>query len=155
MNALAGLAAGIMAFFGASTTVNHVPPARDDVARARATSTVRAQADIACVAAATAAREQSLGAGMTTYTRSVNAAYTARASALASAYTQTGNDAIRKVVKSASSAFGAAIKVAHKNWTTARTGAWSKFRSALKACGGASASISDESNASLDAAVGQ
>lgn len=50
---------------------------------------------IACVGTAVVAREASLDAGMTAYTGAVNGAYSARATALASAYSQTTASAVK------------------------------------------------------------
>jgi len=154
MNTLAGVAAGFMALFGASSTIDHRPP-ENDALRGHASSTVQVQgqANVACVAAAVAAREQALGTGISAYTQSINDAYSARASALAAAYTQTGTDAIKKAVKSAWTNFGAALKLGRRTWASAQGSAWSQFRTALKACGGSSTAISDASNASVDAGV--
>jgi len=143
MHSLAGVAAGIMAFFGASTTaLGHLPDQRG-----HATSTVPA---ISCVAPAVAAREQALGAGMTTYTQNLNAAYAARATALASAYSQNTSDAARKAVKSAWATFGAALRIAHKDWVKAQKDAWGQFRTAVKACGPSASAVADSSNAGME-----
>ena len=105
-----------------------------------------ASADIQCVAAAVAAREASLSAGAKTHGDAVSAAYSARASALGSAYTATSTPAIRHAVKGVWETFNAAIRTARKSWQTVRDAAWSQFRSAIKNCK-ASTEVLDTANA--------
>lgn len=116
-----------------------------------ASTTAKTAIDISCVAAAVAAREATLDSAVSTQSVAVNSAYTDRASALASAYAQSGNDTIRKAVKTAWTNFAAAIRVAHKNWNSSQQSAWQTFRVALKACGTNATAVSDSGNASLDA----
>ena len=105
---------------------------------------------IACVGAAVNTREQALITGVTTYGQSVNVAYSARAAALAQAYTQTGgNGVIKTATKAAWSTFTASTKSARAGWTTARKAAWSQFVSDAKACK-APASVSDSGNSSSE-----
>ena len=93
-----------------------------------------ASADLACVAAAVAAREASLTAGIKTHGGAVTGAYTERASALAGAYTATSTPAIRHTVKKTWESFNTALRTARKNWHTARESAWAQFRVAVKKC---------------------
>ena len=153
--ALVGAAAGIFTLFGASTTGDHRPVHVEDrgLFERHASSTI-ASVDVACVAAAVAAREAALGTAASANAQALTTAYSDRASALAAAYTQTGKDAIRKAVKNAWSHFGAALRLAHKSWKSAQQAAWSHFRTAVKACGAGAANVSDSSNASLDVGAG-
>ncbi|OGG49687.1 hypothetical protein A2763_03335 [Candidatus Kaiserbacteria bacterium RIFCSPHIGHO2_01_FULL_54_36] len=147
-------AASIAAIFGGLGGGDHKAPLQDrNQIKIHASSTASG-VNIACVAAAVAAREASLQAGISTNMQDVTAAYTTRASALASAYTQTGNDAIRKAVKSAWNSFNGAMRLAHKSWQKTQQSAWSGFKTALKACGSNASSIADSANASVDANAG-
>ena len=91
-------------------------------------------ADIACVASAVAAREASLSAGAKTHGDAVANAYSARATALASAYAATSTPAIRRGVNVVWEAFNTAIRTARKNWQRVRDAAWAQFRTAAKSC---------------------
>ena len=146
-------AAGIGAFFGLGGDHKAPPPDRHG-AEVHATTTAGTSVNIACIAAAVAAREAILQTAIGTNGTDISAAYSARASALASAYVQTDTSAIRKAVKTAWTTFSAALRVAHKNWKTAQQGAWSQFKTALKACGGSATTVSDSANASIDASAG-
>ena len=162
---LASAAVGAMTLFGASSTGDHKPPRMEG--REKATSTMMERQgeremnrmgssttktiDVACVAAAVSAREVTLQAGITTLTGDTNTAYITRATALASAYTQTGNDAIKAAVKTTWQQFGAALKIAKKNWQKSRDDAWKTFKTAVKSCGGSAFQISDSNNSSLEA----
>jgi hypothetical protein len=149
-------AAGVAAFFGgASSTADHrLPPPHRQEVQQHATSLKAGSFDVSCVAAAVAAREAVLAAGISTNSQAINTAYTDRAAALASAYAQTDQGAVKKAVKSAWDKFGAALRLAHRGWKTAQQNAWSQFRTALKACGAGATTVSDSSNASLDASAG-
>jgi len=152
---MAGVAAAFIAFFGhgaSSTGPDHTPPPNDFFRpHASSTSTTLNPTTVACVAAAVAAREQTLDAGVATYTQSINTAYTTRASALASAYAQTGgSDVIRKAVNTAWQSFRAAIQLGRKTWVTAHESAWTTFRTAAKACGASATTLSDTNDESLD-----
>jgi len=144
-NWFAAAAAGVLALFGASTTGDHrfPKPPRDEF-RPHASSTVTV--DMACVSQAVAARESALDSALATHTQDINAAYTTRATALASAYAQTGNDSIKKAVRTAWQQFGAAMKLTKRNWQKAKEGAWKSFRDAAKACGGNASAVSDGGN---------
>ena len=96
-----------------------------------------------CLGPLVAAREVSLDNAMATYSQSLDAAYTARATALAAANTQTGgNKAIHTSVKSSWSAFTASLKAARNSWRSARNSAWSTFNTSAKSCR-ATQSLSD------------
>lgn len=150
-NALAGLAAGVMAVFGASSINDHRMPSvpRGDM-KVRATTTASGSVDLACVAAAVAARERSLSTGVGTYTQSVSSAYSTRASALASAYAGSDLATIRAAVKTSWQNFGAALKLAQKSWRTAQQAAWTQFKIATKSCGAGAASVADSTNATAE-----
>jgi type IV secretory pathway TrbL component len=100
---------------------------------------------IACVGTAVNAREQAIGAAATKYTTAANASYSARATALAQAYTLTTKDAVRSAVKAAWSSFNSSMKSARGEWKTSRKTAWDAFRTAQKACK-APSSLSDTSS---------
>ena len=144
----AAAAVGVVAFLGASTTNDHRPP-RDLRGESSTTREAKlgANFNIACVAAAVAARESALGAAVSTHSASVSAAYAARASALLSAYSQTGNDTIRKAVKNAWKQFAGATRAAKKGWQFSREAAWQSFRTAIKSCGNGASSVADHGNA--------
>lgn len=110
---------------------------------------IYASADIACVAAAVAAREAALTAGIKTHGDAVVAAYSARATGLANAYTATSSPAIRQGVKKAWEAFDSSVREARKNWQTARKNAWQQFRTTIKSCK-ASAELIDSANESSE-----
>lgn len=102
--------------------------------------------DIACVAAAVAAREAALSSGASTHGTAVANAYSTRATALANAYALTGgNAAIRDAVKKAWDSFRSSIQTARKSWQTARDGAWKQFQTAVKNCK-ASTEVLDTAN---------
>lgn len=100
---------------------------------------------IACVGTAVATRENSLSSGMSTYSQSVNSAYTKRATDLATAYSQTTGEAVKTGVKSAWSGFASTTKTAKRSWKNTRDNAWKTFKTSVKACK-ASTSITDASN---------
>ncbi len=160
---LASVAVGAMTLFGSSTTGDHRPPRVDDRQQGssteirdrdhfsgRSASSTGLTIDIPCVAAGVAAREASLGSAMTAFTTDSNTAYTKRASDLASAYTQSGQSAVRSAVRSAWQHFSAARTVAKKAWQSSRDSAWSQFKTAVRSCGSAAASLSDSGNASSE-----
>ncbi|MSU73635.1 hypothetical protein EXS56_00660 [Candidatus Kaiserbacteria bacterium] len=133
------------------------PPDRNEVRneiKMQASTTARGAVDIACVAAAVAAREAALGTAASTNAQALTSAYSTRASALASAYSQTGNETIKKAVKSSWANFGAALRLAQKSWKSAQKTAWTNFKTALKSCGPAAAAVADTSNASADEKAG-
>ena len=109
-----------------------------------------ASADLACVAAAVAAREAALSAGVKTHGEAVAGAYGERATTLADAYALTGgNSAIRDAVKRAWESFNAAIRTTRKRWQEARDKAWKQFRTAIKSCK-ISTEVLDTANASSE-----
>ena len=105
---------------------------------------------IQCVGAAVATREASIDSAMTSFTASSNSAYSARATALQQAYTQTTAVSVRASVKSAWMVFASSIKTARKAWQTLRTQAWTTFRAQAKVCK-APVGVSDSADASLEA----
>lgn len=159
-NFLAAAAAGIAAMFGGfgGAGNNKMPPPDRNAVRneikMQASTTARGSIDIACIAAAVAAREAALGTAASGNAQALTSAYSARASALASAYTQTGNEAIKKAVKSSWANFGAALRLAQRSWKGAQKTAWTQFKTAIKACGPAASSVADTSNASADEKAG-
>ena len=108
---------------------------------------------ISCVAAAVTAREIQLTAGIQTYTQAVNAAYSARSSALQAAWANTTTSAVNAGVRVAWTAFRNAMKTATSTWKGTKQGAWKQFNSAEKTCKVPAAST-DAANQSLEA-VGQ
>jgi|GEM_PF-2525796 hypothetical protein len=104
----------------------------------------------ACVGAAVSTREQTLDAAEVNLTSALNSAYSARASALVSAYAlTTGGGAVSAAVKAAWQGFSSSTKSADKTWRTARAGAWQAFMTAAKACK-APASILDTNDSALE-----
>ena len=149
-NSLVAATAGIFSIFGGGGGQHQdVKPFRPQEER-HATSTAATAANIACVAAAVDAREAALDTGVGTFASDINAAYTARKSALATAYAQTDPGAIRTSVKTAWKTFAAALRLAGKNWKTVQRGAWEQFKTAVKACGPGSASVVDSTNANAE-----
>jgi len=140
---LASAVVGFMTLFGgvnASTTHDNHPNIQ--VHNGSSTLSVK----VSCVAAAVAVRESALDGAVTTHETAVSAAYSDRALALATAYALPSNDAVRGAVKIAWRNFGAALRVAAKNWKGAELQAWSQFRTTVNGCGPAAASISDSNN---------
>jgi hypothetical protein len=97
-------------------------------------NSAKATAAISCVGAAVNTREQSLVSSVGTFTTALNAAHTARASALQQAYTNTTWKAVSAAAKSANAAFSSSTKSARTTWDSARKGAWSTFKTAAAAC---------------------
>ena len=158
-NFLAAAAAGIAAVFGGFGGGDNrmPPPERNEVRneiKLQASTTTRGSIDIACVAAAVAAREAALATAVSANAQALTSAYSARASALATAYTQTEKEAIKKSVKSSWANFGAALRLAQRGWKNAQKTAWTQFKAAIKACGPAASSVADTSNASADEKAG-
>ena len=91
-------------------------------------------AAILCVGAAVTPREAALVTGFSTYSQAVSSAYSVRASALGTAYAQSTSVQVRTSVKAAWSAFNMSVKSARGAWGTARSSAWSTYRSAVSAC---------------------
>jgi hypothetical protein len=116
----------------------------------RTATTSSGTVDIVCIGTVVAAREASLSAANATYSIDINNAYNTRASALAAAYAQTGTDTVKKSVKTAWQTFGAANKLAKKNWQKTRESAWQTFKTSIKSCGAGASAISDANNASSE-----
>src|SRR3989344_1305136 len=145
-NFLAAATAGIAAMFGGFCGGdNRMPPPERNAVRneikMQASTTARGSFDVACIAAAVAAREAGLGIAAGANAEALTSAYSARASALASAYSQTGNEAIKKSVKSSWANFGAALRLAQRGWKNVQNTAWTQFKTARKARGPAAVSI--------------
>lgn len=147
-------AAGIFSLFGVGGhgTNPVYQPRTDDGGTAR-TTTTHQSVDLACVSKAVAARETSLASGMSTFTGSINSAYSTRSSAMQSAFSNSTPDAIRTASKTAWTNFMASTKSAHDKWHAVQQSAWTAFASAVKACGGSASTVSDVTNATADASV--
>ncbi len=104
-----------------------------------ATLKVKAQVDNVCVQTAVDARESSLITAWGTYNTAMTVAYTARKTALHDAWGKTDAKERRAAVKAAWDAFAKVKKVAVRGWNDTRKGVWKTFRTAAKACKGASA----------------
>lgn len=107
------------------------------VALAEGTATTIATTNankIACVGAAVAIRESALVSAMTAYTSGMNTAHATRATALASAYSQTTAAGVRTAVKAAWSAFNTSVKNARRAWQKAKNDAWKAYRTSAVAC---------------------
>jgi len=102
-----------------------------------------------CIKSAVAARETALGLALADYTRSIGIAYSDRAVALQSAYSQTSDKAIKSAVKSAWSSFNTFIKSVKNKWSMAKSSAWSTYRTAAKNCK-VTSGISDSSNSGYE-----
>lgn len=148
MEALVAATAGVFALFGGGHPGDRPDnkPFRPEMER-HATTTGAMSVNIACVAAAVAARERALDAGVATYTTDINTAYTARAAALATAYAQSDRDAIKKSVRTAWQTFAAALKLDGKNWKKIQKDAWTQFKTAIKSCGAGATAVADNGNA--------
>lgn len=104
-----------------------------------------------CMASAVAAREAELAANLSDLHKSISDAYTARASALASAWSGTKTRAeIKAAVKDAWKTFKSSVKSAQASWKSDKKSAWATFKSAAKACK-APSDTDDTSNASTEA----
>lgn len=143
------LAAAVFSPFGGiSDSINtriHSVSDRNVIGRSMASSTP----DIACISAAVDAREEALGDGSGVFTKAIDSAYSARATALHSAYTQSGTEAIRKAVEAAWKSFTSATKEAQKTWRAAQHTAWKEFNIAARACK-APSSVSDSRRSSSE-----
>jgi hypothetical protein len=160
--ALVGAVAGAVTIFGASSTGDHarMPPVRELKERATITRELRQNfekrssssatstkpLDMGCVSVAASTREIAIGSAVTKFTTDTNAAYTARASALASAYAQGSNDAIKEAVKTAWQQFATSLKATKKAWVQARDDAWKQYKTTLKTCGSGATSIGEAGN---------
>ena len=116
---------------------------------AYADSTTSESTVIGCVKPAIATREAALAAGWSTYADAKSAAYTARASALATAYTNAMFNTVKDDVKIAWATFRNTTKSARSTWSRTRGAAWKTFRAAAKTCRATSA-VNDSGNASAD-----
>ena len=120
-------------------------------ALAATTSSTANATKVACVGSAVGVRESALVSAIGMFTQAENAAYSARATALQSAYGQTaGNGAIKTAIKGAWSAFTTSMKSARSSWQSSRKSAWSAFSTAVKACK-ASGIPNDSANSSSEA----
>ena len=114
-----------------------------------ASAATNESAVIACVKPAIATREAALAAGWSTYADAKSAAYTARASALATAYTNAMFNTVKDDVKIAWATFRNTTKSARSTWFRTRGTAWRTFKAAAKTCKATSAA-NDSRNASAD-----
>ncbi len=89
---------------------------------------------IACVKTAITKREDALIAGESAYATAVGSAYTARKTALLSAWDSADAKTRRSAVRAADQAFKSAVQTARKTWNTTRRGAWNTFGTERKAC---------------------
>lgn len=140
-------AVGALTLFGASTAT---PDHRQLGGPKGATTTAGRALDAQCVRTAVAAREAAIGAATVTLGSDLSSAFTARAAALDTAYSHGSQPAIKQSVKSAWTTFAAAQKVAKRNWKNARDQAWLTFKNAMKSCGAATASLSDQDHSSVE-----
>ena len=153
MNALATAAVGIGAFLSGILGGFHHGSTTLDI-HPRVAATGSGSADLACIAAAVAAREGSLDTAVAGKMTAINAAYGARAGALATAYASSDPATVKAGEKAAWNAFAASVGAAQKTWKAAQESAWTQFRAALKACGVGASAVSDSVNASLDTTGG-
>lgn len=107
------------------------------------------QTTITCIKDAVAARETSLGAGWTEFSTEVSQAYTARAAALATAYSNDTHQEIKTAVKNAWTAFKNSVKSARADWKQERKEVWAEFKADKKECG-APKTIDDSANQGAD-----
>src|SRR3989344_9599818 len=103
-NFIAGAAAGIAAIFGGFGGGNNKmpPPERNAVRneiKLQASTTARGSFDVACIAAAVAAREAALGIAAGANAEALTSAYSARPFPLPSGFFQTSHQGIKKSVK--------------------------------------------------------
>jgi len=89
---------------------------------------------IACVGTAVDARENALGVGITAYNKATATAYSTRAAMLHQAYLGSDLAQLRVAVKNSWTNFKLAKKETSKNWKLAKTAAWNKFKTDVKAC---------------------
>ena len=89
---------------------------------------------LTCAASAVASRETAIQSALSTFSGSMTSAFSARASALASAWTATDLKARNQAIKDAWSTFGKAKTAARKSYNTATNAAWSQFSTARKTC---------------------
>ena len=116
---------------------------------AYADSTTSESTVISCVKTAVATREAALGAGWSTYADAKGDAYTARASALATAYSKTTYEEVKVATKAAWTAFKNTAKNARSTWYRTRRDSWLSFKAAVRGCK-APWAVNDSGNASAD-----
>ncbi len=104
----------------------------------KAPGRVPSPANVACVASAVAVREGTLVAAVGVQGSAVQTAYSARARALATAYTKTSTTEIRKGVNDAWNQFAKSTKESSRTWKTAKNNAWSQYKASVKNCKDAS-----------------
>jgi|GEM_PF-3198841 len=89
----------------------------------------------ACMAKATSAREDSFLSGFNTFNSSAASAYSARKTALASAWTSSDNrEIVQKAVNSVESAFRDSFNTAQKQWNITQQTITKKFNEDRVAC---------------------
>lgn len=89
---------------------------------------------IACVKTALDKRETTLIAGHDTYATAIKNAYTARKTALLSAWDKTDTQERRTAVRAADEAFRTAVKTARNSWNETRRVIWKTFSTERQAC---------------------
>ena len=90
---------------------------------------------IACVAPAVATREAAIQSAFSTFSTSMNSAFTKRAADLAAAWALTDKVTRNTAIKTADSLFRQSVITAKQTYNTARLTARQQFTTSRKACG--------------------
>jgi hypothetical protein len=106
--------------------------------------------DTACIQRAVDAREGSLLTAVTTFTTSIQAAYTARKNTLHDAWALTDSKQRKEAIKTAWKTFKDAKKAARKKFKDDSRAAWKTFRTAAKSCKGGATDTSDVGGEATD-----
>lgn len=93
-----------------------------------------ANTGIACVKDAVVAREAAIGTSFSTFSASISTALSARATALANAWSLTDGTARRTARNAAWTEYKNASKAAKATFKTSKKAAWKIFNDASKAC---------------------
>lgn len=118
------LAAAIPAF-----AVTPTPGVPSEKSRA-----VRPAVNIACMQMSVDKRESILSSAIGVYGAALQAAYSARKTALRDAWTKTDAKERNAAIKAVWATFHKAKKTAKEHWRTAQQPAWKQFRADAKAC---------------------
>jgi hypothetical protein len=94
------------------------------------------QVDIACMQQAVATREASIADAFGVFSQGVTSALTARASALATVWSQQEHTARVTLRKEAWRGYKNTMKSLRTSFKTAKKSAWTTFKSATKSCKG-------------------